>query len=103
MQEKERSAKANLSYGRYLNLGLNPSLLEGKAKLDFTVSYEDVLNDPIRQDRTLAVLSFSQGVANGFSLSASLVWANKPEYRGNVDEEFSANLGLNYKFGKQGK
>jgi hypothetical protein len=30
------------------------------------------------------------------------VWANKPEFRGDVDEELSAKIGLNYKFANIG-
>lgn len=45
----------------------------------------------------MASATLSQGTVSGLTLSASLVWANKPEFRGDVDEELSANIGFNYK------
>jgi hypothetical protein len=32
-------------------------------------------------------------------VALSLVYATKPEFRGEVDEEISARLGFNYKWG----
>ena len=68
-----------------------------KAKLDFSLSYEDVSDDPNRQNRALGAVTFTQQLAEGLQLSIGLVWANKPEYRPSVDEEISARIGLNYK------
>lgn len=51
-------------------------------------------------DRALVSLTGTRNVAPGFSLSLGLVWANRPEFRGAVDEELSAKLGLNYKLSR---
>ena len=60
-------------------------------------SYEDVRGDPLRQDRGLGTLAFSQELASGFVLTLSAVYATQPEFRGAVDKEWSSRLGLNYK------
>ena len=48
-------------------------------------------------DRTVFTLTGTRNLLPGMSLTAGLVWANKPEFRGEVDQELSARLGLNYK------
>ncbi len=85
----------SVSYGRYLAFGQEGT---GRSRLDLGLSYEDVSSDPSRQDRGMGTVTFSQRVAQGSILSFSLVYASKPEFRGDVDEELSARVGLNYKF-----
>ncbi len=68
-----------------------------RGKLDFSASYEDVSDDPTRQDRWVGGLTFTQEVADALQLTIGVVWANKPEYRPDSDEEVTARIGLNYK------
>lgn len=89
-----RSLIGSIAVGRQFQI-TNTSL--PKAKLDFSLSYEDVSDDPNRQNRTIGSVTFTQQLAEALQLSVGLVWANKPEYRPSVDEEFSARIGLNYK------
>lgn len=65
-------------------------------RFDFQSKYEDVSNDPMRQDRWVSTLTLSQRVSEESSLAVSLIYANKPEFRGMVDEEFSARAGLKF-------
>lgn len=99
--EGQTSLVSQLTYGRYLNIGAANDIVQGRTKLDLTASYEDVSDDPMRQDRAVATLALSQGTTAGLTLSFSLVWANRPEFRGEVDEELSAKVGLNYKLAGQ--
>lgn len=74
------------------------------SRYDFTGSWEDWSDDPMHQDRGLAKLSFTQKVTADMSLVLGAVWASKPEFRGEVDEEVSARFGLTYRFlDKEGK
>lgn len=90
--EQEESLLASVSYGRNLKLiGNEPS------RFELGVTYEDVSQDPMRNDRAIANLSLSQKLM-GTPVTFGVVWANKPEYRGDVDKEISARLGINFKF-----
>ena len=68
-----------------------------QAKLDFSLSYEDVSDDPARQNRALGTITFTQKIADSLNLSLGLLWANKPEFLPNADSEIGARIGLNYK------
>lgn len=93
----EKSGKAlrvNAIWGRYMG-GENAD--RARSRLDLALSYEDISDDPSRQDRGLASATLSYPVARGFYLSFGAVYATKPEFRGDVDEELSARAGLVYK------
>jgi len=102
---------ASLTYGFYFSKLQLPSLLgavKGKenlvptdtAKFDLEVKYDDATGDPMRQDRLVATATVSQKMSDKSVFSISLVWADEPEYLGEVDEEFSANLGLRWSMDK---
>jgi hypothetical protein len=94
----ERSLVAQLKYGRNLGARDGDAVFGGRrSRIDLTASFEDVNDDPARQNRSLANVTFSQEVSQGLFLTVGLVWANKPEYRGAVEEELSARAGINYK------
>jgi hypothetical protein len=94
----EESLVAQLSYGRYLGTRRLDGPLGGRrSRLDLTASFEDVKGDPARHNRALANVTFAQEINPGLFLTVGLVWANKPEYRGTVEEELSARAGISYK------
>jgi hypothetical protein len=68
-----------------------------RPRFDLKASYEDFSDDPVRQDRGIATATFSYPVSAGFFLTLGAVYATKPEFRGEVDKEISARLGLTYK------
>lgn len=68
----------------------------GGSRLDFDGGYEDLSDDPMKNDRLVATLTYSQQLAGETAASISLVWANKPEYLGEVDEELGARVGLKW-------
>lgn len=88
----------SLSYGVYLR---PDAPLESRFELD--ASYQDVDGDSMRQDRFVATATFIQKLSDGTATSLSLVYANKPEYLGEVDEELSARVGLRYSMGGKKK
>ncbi len=64
-------------------------------RLDFVAKYEDVSNDPMRNDRLVATLTVTSKFG-GLSLPFGLVYANHSEFLTDVDEELSAHLGLKF-------
>lgn len=75
-------------------------------RLELAATYDDVSDDPSRQDRFVGTLSWVETLsadlaqlAGGSELVVSLVYGSKPEYRGDVDEDFSARAGLKWSLG----
>jgi hypothetical protein len=95
-EKPTKSLIGAFSYGFYTAFGDDG---DATSRLDFKIDYEDVSDDPRRQDRGTAVGTFSQKVY-GSVLALSLVYGTKPEFRGDVNQDLSARLGLNYKWGK---
>ncbi len=63
-------------------------------RVDIEARYDDVTGDSEKQARFTATATFTQRVSEKLSLAAALVYANRPEFRGEVDQEFSARAGL---------
>jgi hypothetical protein len=96
----QRSWVGSIVWGRYLTA----TSADGRAsRFDLVGSYEDVSSDPLRQDRGVATLTFSQRLMNGLIATVAIIYATKPEFRGEVAEEWGSHLGLNYKFGREMK
>lgn len=91
----EESFTTSLAYGRYLTFAGADN--RGRSRVELSASYEDVDNDPTRQDRFMSSLTYSQLISDSAAISFGLVYANKPEYRGDVGTEISAQLGINYR------
>jgi hypothetical protein len=75
-------------------------------KLEFTAAYDDVSNDASLQDRFVADLTWVEKLSDtlaqavgGSEFVASLVWANKPEFLGDVDQDFGLRAGLKWSLG----
>jgi hypothetical protein len=74
-------------------------------RLELDATYDDVSDDPSRQDRFVAKLSWveklsglAQAVA-GSDLVVTLVYADKPEFRGEVDKDLGLRFGLKWSLG----
>jgi hypothetical protein len=89
-----RSWLGSLAYGRYFDK-LDKDL---KTRLDIVASYEDVSDDPTRRDRGIATATLTRQISDDWVLAVGLVYATKPEFRGEADKDLSVRLGLNYKF-----
>jgi hypothetical protein len=75
-------------------------------KLELTATYDDVSNDESLHDRFVANLTWVETLngalaqaVGGSEFVATLVWANKPEFRGEVDEDFGLRAGLKWSLG----
>jgi hypothetical protein len=85
---------ASLAYGRYVSfdaLGNEVGRLDAKAEL------EDFGNDPTRQRRAVASMVYTQKLSDDWSIPIGVTWANREEFVGDVQKNFSAHLGLSYK------
>lgn len=96
----DRKILGSLVYGRYLDFTEQG---RGQSRVDVSWTHEDVGDDPNRKDRSILTLTYSQRVAGDVILAAGVAWANEPEFRGDVDHEISARVGLTYKLFKDGK
>lgn len=78
---------------------------ERDRRLELDATYDDVRDDPNRQDRFIGTLSWVEklsGLAQtvaGSDLVVTLVYANKPKFRGEVDEELGLRFGLKWSLG----
>ena len=90
---------------------LRASTADGKTNLqkvgrfELEVGFEKSKGDPLKEkERLVAVATISHEVpalaaaTKKPTVSFSVVYANKPEFRGEVDKELSARLGLKYTF-----
>jgi hypothetical protein len=75
-------------------------------KLELTATYDDVSNNKNLHDRFVANLTWVETLngalaqaVGGSEFVATLVWANKPEFRGEVDEDFGLRAGLKWSLG----
>ncbi|HYG64260.1 MAG TPA: hypothetical protein VEL74_16910 [Thermoanaerobaculia bacterium] len=78
--------------------------LETFPALHLAAELIDVSDDPDREDRRIVgTLTYDVPVRKGVSFPISLVYANKPEFLGDADHQFSAHFGLslNSLFGDQ--
>jgi len=85
----------NVGYGRYFTFQADDA---EPVRLDFVGSYEDVSDDPTRQDRGVATLTLTRKFGT-ISVPFGIVYANHGEFLGEVDEELSAHVGLKFDLG----
>jgi len=72
-------------------------------RVDLEARYESPVEDAgVLEDRLVATLTFTQGMTLNTGMSFGLVYANRPEFLGEVDEKLSANIGLRWKTGMPG-
>lgn len=75
-------------------------------RLDLDASYDDVTDDPTRQNRFVASLSWTESlnaslakVVGGSELMVKLIYANKPEFVGDVNKDLGLRFGLKWSVG----
>jgi hypothetical protein len=64
-------------------------------RLDLVAKYENVSNDPTRQDRGVATLTVTRQFGN-LAVPFGIVYATHGEFLGQVDKQLSAHLGLKF-------
>lgn len=87
--------KISAGYGRLLEVDDSGMPL---SRIDFMASYEDISDDPSRQDRALASLTYTRQIG-GLAVPLGVVWASKAEFLPEVDEQISAHLGIRFSLG----
>lgn len=96
--DEVRKTLGSAAYGRSLTVDDQGN---DTSRLDLEAKYEDVSGDPMRNSRLVATATFTQNLFDGNVVSLSVVYASKPEYRGEVDEELSARAGIKVKIDKK--
>ena len=93
---KSKVISASLAVGHKLSK-------ERRSHIDLDARYENATGDPNRNNRFVSTLSWTQKLsdqlatmAGGSNLVVSVVYANRPEYRGDVDKELSLRAGLKW-------
>lgn len=96
------SLKVKAGYGQYISFTESG---DAQSRIDFTASYEYVTGEDKaipkaqqKNDRVNLDLVYSRKLVGDLVGIFGLSYANKAEYLENVDSEFSANLGISYKF-----
>ncbi|HEX3556747.1 MAG TPA: hypothetical protein VIA62_26290 [Thermoanaerobaculia bacterium] len=92
------AAKKLIISAGWSHLFPDPAGGDQPVRLDFVGSYENVSNDPQRQDRGVATLTFTRKFGT-ISVPLGLVYANHGEFLGDVDKQFSAHVGLKFDLG----
>lgn len=70
--------------------------LQGQpTRFDLVAGYEDVTDDPARRDRLVATATMNLKLG-GMDVPFGIVYANHGKYLGEVDQQFSAHLGLKF-------
>jgi hypothetical protein len=93
---------ASFTYGSYVHAIREDAQ---PTHFDLELSYQDHSDDETLNNRFVATASFTRKLSDGSSAILGVVYSNRPEYRGEVDEELSARLGINFKVDRkeQGK
>jgi hypothetical protein len=91
VSKSARKLVLSLGWSRKLNFSDSEPI-----KLDLVASYESVSDDPKRQDRGVATLTFTRKVGD-MEIPFGIVYANHSEFLGDVDSRLSAHLGIRFK------
>jgi hypothetical protein len=93
--EQSWEVKGTAGYGQYFgNLAAGPV----RPRIDLDLSYAFQGERSLKEERLVARVIYTLPVTEQLSGAFGAVWANKPEYRGEVRRALSATLGLTYKF-----
>lgn len=91
---KGRTLKGTLTYGRSLLVDANRQVL---SRIDLSASYENVSDDPLRQDRGVASVTYSARVRNPWFFTVDLNYANHAKFLPKSDRDFGAHVGISYR------
>ncbi|MCZ6710769.1 MAG: hypothetical protein O7B25_10425 [Gammaproteobacteria bacterium] len=86
------------------SLGMRFQNSEGileNSRFDFSLRYEDVDDDPDRNDRSIASATWTKKIGT-ISIPLTLVYSNRPEFldEQGLDERFAATIGLRYELNR---
>jgi hypothetical protein len=92
------AAKKLIISAGWSRLFADPAGGDQPVRVDFVGSYENVSNDPQRQDRGVATLTITRKFGN-LTVPLGIVYANHGEFLGDVNKQLSAHLGLKFDLG----
>lgn len=98
--DSARKLIGSLTWGRSLTVD---SKGEDSSRFDVEAKYEDVTGDEMRNNRFVATATYTLRVLDGNAFTLGLIYANKPEFLGEVDQELGARFGLKFKLDKKEK
>lgn len=100
--DKSREFSGNLSYTRFLQSGKGADNQTGVLLPRMTLTVEKiwVQDNPTRQNRTVAKLSYVQPATSGLSVPITITWADHAEFLGQQDKTFGAHLGVSFKMNR---
>ena len=92
--DRSLEVKLDVGYGQYFG-----KLSDGPRRSRIDFGFGGVLTEQgdLRNDRLIGKLTYTLPVSDQFSAVLGGIWANKPEFVGDVDRKLSANLGVAYK------
>ncbi len=86
-----------IGYGSYLGI------IDQKVRVDVELRYRRSDNQSVREDRVTSSVALTQKVNDQSNAVLTIRWANKPDFLGDVDRAWRANLGYSYKISDIGK
>jgi len=92
------AAKKLIISAGWSRLFADPAGGDQPMRVDFVGSYENVSNDPQRQDRGVATLTITRKFGN-LTVPLGIVYANHGEFLGDVNKQLSAHVGLKFDLG----
>ena len=93
------SLVGSLKYGRMLSSGG----AKAGVRLDLSASYENVSSQStgstalVKESRFVATASLTVRISDAVQIPVGVIYANKPEYLGDVDKRWGAHLGLTFR------
>ena len=92
--DRSLEVKLDFGYGQYFG-----RLSDGPRRSRVDFGFGGVISEEgdLRNDRLIGKLTYTLPVSDQFSAVLGGIWANKPEFVGDVDRNLSANLGVTYK------
>lgn len=93
------SLVGSLKYGRMLSSGG----AKAGVRLDLSASYENVSSQStgatalVKESRFVATASLSIRISDALQIPIGVIYANKPEYLGDVDKKWGTHLGLTFR------
>lgn len=76
---------------------LNDVTSSRERRIDITGSYEDVTDDPARDNRLVIAATWTQELSDNLTLPITVTYANKERFIGDVNDKFGMHFGISYK------
>ncbi len=96
-QSTIRRYTATLGYSRFFRADQG---LDERLQFDLSGSYQDHSDNKDLNDRAILEATLAVPMGKNLVMPFSLIWASKPEFLGDVNQELSANIGIKWAFEK---